>query len=132
MQNSRYLQHCIWCILCHLGPFLLAWSQILHIANCSRWKSFGSSQIDWYIASCEIFPVKYIAIMHLYNKLWPHKTSMQLWMFSSKLQFISTPQKFSTLNDLQYTLCISVTINYWPCSYLYAYMIVVNYVKGQT
>ena len=42
--------------------------------------------------------------MPLCNRVCPHKITMQLWMFSSELQFISLTANFSTSNDLQYTI----------------------------
>ena len=83
-----------------------------YAVNHSKRKILRFSWIDQY--SCKMYPVK-IMIMLLCSSVWPHKTDMHLWMFFSKLQFISITAKLFHLKWL------SICGNHYNCEVIHQY-----------
>ena len=77
---------CVAIMLALLIPYTVAYDIILYIANRSRWKSFA-------VFVDQSVTMKLCQWNSLCNWSWPCKTTIQLRMFSSKLQFSSATMK---------------------------------------
>ena len=78
------------------------------VTNCLRWKNLVVF-VDQLVTTSET------VIMPLCNKVWPHKTTMQLWIFSSELQFISITTKLFCLITISATVAKCL---FRPCGML--------------
>ena len=79
------------CVNCHWSGICVSKGYQSITAKCFQWNS-------------------------LCNRLWSYKTTVQLRMFSSELQFSFQPQSFSTLTNLQYIVIKSqkLVLVVWP------------------